>query len=244
MWLEAPVVGGFTFFLRNIAVWLCWSCAIDYCSLLKTRLLINYLRIHTSLILLMIVCLIDFVLGFMIYVFGFVALTLLSDLSGGILPIPAVSFETNMIVVLLAVVTLKMRALIDTGVVIPPSTLNFSQLMLALSGLFLLQLIPFETYGSDLFYASMVPSIWLWLFTISVVVSKGLSGLSWYLQFIFKHFDIETHTFERGAQLFYPVFVILLIGCLFSVYFANVITAIGVIFHNSIFALMRMSNTR
>ena len=47
---------------------------------------------------------------------------------------------------------------------------NASETMIA--ALFLVQLIPFATIGSDLFYASMIPSIWLWIFFASVIAFR------------------------------------------------------------------------
>ena len=82
-WMKAPLAGGLPFFLQNMLVWLSWSCVIDYLSLFKTRLLVRYLKTRASVILLVLVCALDFFVGFVIYVLGFAFLATVSHVIGG-----------------------------------------------------------------------------------------------------------------------------------------------------------------
>ncbi|KNY21065.1 hypothetical protein AKJ13_18875 [Methylobacterium sp. ARG-1] len=203
--------------LKAALSWVIWSVTVDYVSLYKTRVVIRILRRHTRWGPL--VCLGDFAVGFFVYVAGVMILSVLPLVLGTswISP-PAVSFE--MAIVFMFVGALWAIAFIP-GLEAKVMEQGFSpdqvavflhgdvlQTVLGMS--FLVQLIPFLTVGSDLFYASMMPSIWLWLFVASVFLAKIISGVGAYLQFALTRFRKPKRTFAVTGRLLIPVILALI----------------------------------
>ncbi|WP_238284837.1 hypothetical protein [Methylobacterium longum] len=88
--------------LKAALSWVIWSFVIDYVSLYKTRIVIKILRRHTRWGPL--VCVSDFVAGFLVYIAGFTILSLRPVVlrSDWIWPPPA-SFELAMAFLLIVV---------------------------------------------------------------------------------------------------------------------------------------------
>lgn len=203
--------------LKSALSWVIWSVLVDYVSLFKTRVVIRVLRRHTLWSPL--VCLGDFAVGFVIYVGGVTVLSLLPILlhSDWIWP-PAVSFEMAMVFMFIVIWWARVRVpgLEETAIAqgLPVDQVaallhgDTPQTMLGMA--FLVQLIPFVTIGSDLFYASMMPSIWLWLFMGAVFVAKVISGIGAYLQFALTRFRKPKRTLAVTGTLLIPVIIALI----------------------------------
>lgn len=195
--------------------WMVWSIVIDYFSLLKTRLLIRLLRKWGALSL--IICIADFSVGFIIYAIGICLLSLLSLLvhNNWYHP-PIVSLETGVMMSMVAVLYGKaalphlQEMLAAKGQLTPQAfaLLHSDAPQTLLLMLLLVQIFPFVTIGSDLFYASMMPSIWLWLFCGSVFAAKLLSWVAAYIEFAFSRFKKKDRTMEITGRLITPIIVI------------------------------------
>ena len=203
--------------LWGALIWLAWSCMVDYFSLWKTRGLIWVLRRWS--VFAPILCIIDFVFGFLLYAFGMSLLSILPMfLQAYKVPPPTVSLETGIVMILIVVIfsksllpnledVLKVKGLLTPQAIALLHT-DAPQTMLAM--VFLFQVIPFITIGSDLFYASMMPSIWLWLFLASVFLAKVLALIGWYLQGAFSRFKKKKRTLEVTGALLMPVVLLVI----------------------------------
>lgn len=203
--------------LKSALSWVIWSVLVDYVSLYKTRVVIRVLRRHTLWSPL--VCIGDFALGFGIYVVGVSILSLLPLLlSISWISPPAVSFEMAMAFMFIVIWWARVRVpgLEETAIAqgLPVDQVaallhgDTPQTMLGMA--FLVQLIPFVTIGSDLFYASMMPSIWLWLFMAAVFIAKVVNGIGAYLQFALTRFRKPKRTLAVTGTLLTPVIIALI----------------------------------
>ncbi|MGE8128871.1 hypothetical protein ACQKQD_18010 [Methylobacterium sp. NPDC080182] len=206
-WLAEPISR-----LKAALSWMIWSIPVDYVALYKTRLVIRVLRRHTRWGPL--VCLGDFMAGFTIYVAGVSILSLLPLLlSTSWISPPAVSFEMAMVFMFIMIwwARAHVPGLEGAGIAqgLPADQVaallhgDIPQTVLGMA--FLVQLIPFVTIGSDLFYASMMPSIWLWLFVASVFIAKIISGVGAYLQFVLTRFRKPKRTVAVTGTILIPV---------------------------------------
>ncbi len=172
-----PIQIGFGGFLT----WLLWSIFIDYFALFKTRAILRLLR--RSPYSAPLICVADFIIGYFIFVMGLSFLSLLPIWIGDspIISAPIVSYETAWIFLSLFFIYYKLtvpnleETILAQGQKLDPkglALLHSYGYETSLAVVFLIQLIPFVTIGSDMFYASMMPSIWLWLFLLAVVVAK------------------------------------------------------------------------
>ncbi|MCJ2072970.1 hypothetical protein MKK75_29955 [Methylobacterium sp. J-030] len=187
---------------------------VDYVSLFKTRVVIRILGRHTLWSPL--VCIADFAFGFMIYVVGVTILPPLPILlrSEWIRP-PAVSFGMAMVFMFIIVWWVRIfvpdieaKAITLGAPVDQIAALLHGDVPQTVLGMaFMIQLIPFVTIGSDLFYASIMPSIWLWLFVTSVFVAKVVSGIGAYLQFALMRFRKRKCTLAVTGTLLIPIII-------------------------------------
>jgi hypothetical protein len=203
---------------RGFITWIIWSVLIDYISLFKTRVLLKLLKRYMYLA--PILCLIDFLIGFAIYTAG-ISLLIVLPLFVHSDNIPSPVFSLEMAFLLLFIVDLYYMISLPTpeaffaatGQHPTPQMLAFthsnaSETMIA--ALFLVQLIPFATIGSDLFYASMIPSIWLWIFFASVIAFRIGVHLSEYIQFTFSYFKSNDTPLELTSRALVPIIIFLL----------------------------------
>lgn len=210
-WLGAPLVR-----LRASITWLLWSIVVDYLSLYKTRIVIRILRKRVTWGPL--ICVADFAIGFMIYIASIFFLSILPLLlkTSFILP-PMISLELQLAITYSMILWFKFSvAGLDTLALahgIRPELVaailqgNVPQIMLGMA--FLVQLIPFLTIGSNLFYAAMAPSIWLWVFVAAVFIAKALNGIGAYLQYALSSFRKPRRTLAVTGGLLTPVIIAL-----------------------------------
>ena len=231
--------------------WVMWSFVIDYFALLKTRWLIQVLRRSNKGWMIPLICFADLALGFAIYIFGICALTILSLATDSRFQPPVISLELGGVMALLAIIYGKITRP-DLEAMLAAKNQLTSQMaaflhtnapLMLLVVIFLIQLVPLITIGSDMFYASMMPSIWLWLFMGAVFLAKILSGLSTYLSFMFSYFKTDKKPFEVTAKLLTPVIVVLIFGLFLWPYMLGLLGIMFLAFLKLIEALLQHVQT-
>lgn len=219
------------FEIGNFATWLIWSLFIDYISLYKTRLILRALRSY--IFISPILCLIDFFITYIIYIIGVFLLSLLPLLlHWKFLHPPAVSLETSMALIMVTVIYGKatiphLDAMIAAKGQLNAVTSTFlhsNAPMIMLIIIMMIQLIPFLTIGSDLFYASMFPSVWLWLFLLATIMTRTIVIIGTYFNVTLSILKRESRDFEAISTLFVPV----LFAAWLSLFFWPIIIALFV----------------
>ena len=217
--------------IYSLISWVFISLIVDYFSLYKTRLIIEYCLLRKlTVIFLLLIAIIDFVVGFILYCLLF---TLFAVIGGVVdisfIPSPAFSFETMF---LFLAISLYFSYLTN-----PESAqqlnnqaqsnhqlydLLHTQTGLAfIAFLFLVQLIPGTTVGSVFFYTSMMPSIWLWIFFVTATVASALKLFVLANSFIHKYLTIDKNTTE-----IYAIFASLCLAFILVVGFVVIVTVL------------------
>jgi hypothetical protein len=174
IWLRGGAIGG-------LSVWLPWSLLIDFFSLLKTRLVLNVIQAKSpSFILYVIIALADLTIGFLLFGIGCLLVILIWYILSRIIPFPIGSIE---------VITFFNVALIELhhG--------NLKQLYLdpLLFRLVILESVaPFRTVLSALLYASLMPSLWLWLYVVSTIIAKFMKSMRPVYAWMIYLMDVES----------------------------------------------------
>lgn len=209
----------------SLVKWNCVSVLINYFALLKTRLIINYLiKSGWSSITVTIVAISDFVVWFIVYSLFLVLCTIIqSHLSG--FPLPFFSAETALLVIAIIAyfITLtnpgaEQQIITQHHMDSHVFSLFHSDFFPTLIALMLaLQLIPNLTVASVFFYASMMPSIWLWAFFLTSTIAMVLKMIDFVRYIIIKYFDAGVYTLQMYTVLatlcltFIGIFIIIMI---------------------------------
>jgi hypothetical protein len=160
--------------LWMFGVWVTWSVVPDYFNLLKTRKVLDILtarRIKRTSISIAILFA-DFVLGYVVFALTFFPVLVV----GGLIGIAAA--QTGLAGALESIPSIVNDVLANPSTYIALDTLNPFSTETPLSG----ELSPF-------FWASMVPSIWLWLYVAATLIVRSAPAF----RFSMYLFDIDQH---------------------------------------------------
>src|ERR1051326_5932370 len=160
--------------------WIGWSFAIDYVMLYKTRVVLKILAKRSiSIILSIFLLLIDVVVGVIVFVIGVSVMFVMTSITfGASLRVGVI--EDTFLKLLAPVLLLLLRPTSDSLWLIYISTLKPS-----LPGL-----------SNVMFYAGLLPSIWLWLYIFSAVITKLALKFAPSIRFVVFFLDVDEHPIQ------------------------------------------------
>jgi hypothetical protein len=168
--------------IKSFLHWVAWSLVIDYIMLFKTRLMIKLLSRYERIIFAIAVLALDIFAGLFLYIIGVGIVFLLG--SGGKFP------EARSVV---ADTFLKLGLVIFNVIFVAKSTSDvFSNLWL----LFTMIFGPLTRVSSILFYAGLLPSIWLWIYVLSAFVMKLVLRSARVIRFVTYFLDVDEHPIQ------------------------------------------------
>jgi hypothetical protein len=170
--------------------WIPFSIVPDYVNLFKTRLVLSVLaRKNLPLVVLPIVLIADVAIGLLVFVLGLVIFAFLFFVAALIID--------DYITPIIFIELMPSFDLHDFLVDFPSLIGGLLVILWELLG----TIIRFETSWSVLFYAGMLPSIWLWLYIAPIFVARVVSRSGWLLNWSRWFLDIDQSPFRSVGTI-------------------------------------------
>lgn len=174
--------------LGTLILWGAWSLVIDYVNLYKTRLIIQALTArHLTIKFALVILLSDGVASFIIFITGFGAILFLASAIGVIFPVNISGNRLYAVLMLLFYST--------SGTVIPiyfptPDYVIFWYFVVPKT------VKPLASLSSVLFYAGLMPSIWLWLYIFASLITNAVIRFPGAIRFLNYFLDFKDHPIQ------------------------------------------------
>ena len=152
--------------------WIAYAVVVDYVNLLKTRALVNVLvnREIQNFLLLLIIFFIDFGLGMMIFTIGLEFVLFIFPLILMVSFADFIDFITSVFPLIILINAIEISPTLLTHDSVFPIT--------------------------NLFWASMAPSVWLWLYLMGALITRLITRSKRAINFLNYFLDVAKHPFR------------------------------------------------